>query len=121
MFYPQICRVLDLHICAVLSTPDVLSRIRCSAYGKVTIHRLVWYLHTRLLQPLINVIAVLLAIPLIVRRQSDGLVFDSTLYGLILAKLFAIFEVFASLGACEHIIPEIAAWGPVFIGGSRSA
>jgi lipopolysaccharide export system permease protein len=104
-----------------LSTPELLDRIRCPAFGLVSVHRLVLYLHSRFLQPMINVIAVLLTIPLMVRRESPGLVADSSLCGFLLAVLFGITQGFQSLGASHVIAPDLAAWGPVIVGGTLSA
>ena len=104
-----------------LSTPELLARIRCPAFGLVSVHRLVLYLHSRFMQPAMNVIAVLLTIPLMVRRESPGLVADSSLCGFILAVVFGITQGFQSLGASHIIPPDMAAWGPVVIGGSLSA
>lgn len=104
-----------------LSTPELLDRIQCPAFGLVSVHRLVLYVHSRFMQPLINMIAVLLTIPLMVRRESPGLVADSSLCGFVLAMLFALTQGFQSLGATHVIPPDLAAWGPVVIGGTLSA
>ena len=104
-----------------LSTADLIARIRCPAFGEVSIHRLVRYLHSRMMQPYINIIAVLLIIPLMVRRESRGLVMDSTLSGLVLTGMFGLIQTFQGLGAIELISPEFAACGPVVIGGAFSA
>ena len=104
-----------------LSTMEILDRIRCPAFGVMSIHRLVLYIHSRFMQPVLNVIAVLLTIPLMVRRESTGLPADSSLCCLLLATLFGVAQVFQSLGASQVIPPDLAAWGPVVIGGALSA
>lgn len=104
-----------------LSTMEILDRIRCPAFGMMSIHRLVLYIHSRFMQPVLNVIAVLLTIPLMVRRESTGLPADSSLCCLLLATLFGVAQVFQSLGASQVIPPDLAAWGPVVIGGALSA
>ena len=104
-----------------LSTLEILDRIRCPAFGMMSIHRLVLYIHSRFMQPVLNVIAVLLTIPLMVRRESTGLPADSSLCCLLLATLFGVAQVFQSLGASQVIAPDLAAWGPVVIGGALSA
>jgi lipopolysaccharide export system permease protein len=104
-----------------LSTLDLIDRIRCPAFGMVSVHRLVLYLHARFVQPLMNIIAVLIAVPLMVRRESPGLVADSSLCGFILAGLFGITQIFQYWGAIHFISPELAAWAPVVVGGSVSA
>lgn len=104
-----------------LPTTEILERIRCPAFGLVTAHRLVLYVHSRFVQPILNVIAVLITIPLMVRRESPGLAADSSLCCFLLAVLFGITQAFQSLGASYVVTPELAAWAPVVIGGALSA
>lgn len=104
-----------------LSTMALLDRIRSPAVGMVSVKRLVLFLHSRFVQPLLNIIAVLVTIPLIVRRESPGLVADSTLCLLVLALLFGLTHGFQSLGASQVVSPELAAWAPVVVGGSVAA
>ena len=104
-----------------LPTHEILDRIRCPAFGLVSVHRLVLYVHSRFMQPVMNVIAVLITIPLMVRRESTGLAADSSLCCFLLAVLFGVGQAFQSLGASYVITPDFAAWGPVVIGGTLSA
>ena len=104
-----------------LSTSDLLQRIKCPAISLVSVYRLVLYVHSRFTQPILNVIAVLLTIPLMVRRESPGLAVDSSLCCFVLAILFAVAQGFQSLGASHVVSPELAAWAPVVIGGTMSA
>ena len=90
-----------------LSTVELLDRIRCPAFGQVSVHRLVLYLHSRFTQPLLNLIAVLLTIPLMVRRESPGLAADSSLCGFVLALLFGVTQGFQSLGSLVCLSPPI--------------
>ena len=73
------------------------------------------------MQPVLNIIAVLLTLPLIVRRESPGLASDTSLCCFVLGVLFAVTQGFQSLGASYIVSPELAAWGPVVIGGAMSA
>jgi lipopolysaccharide export system permease protein len=104
-----------------LSTFDLLDRIRCPAFGSVSVHRLILYFHWRFVKPLMNIIAVLITVPLMVRRESTGLVADASICGLVLGVLFGVTQIFQFWGAAHFIAPELAAWGPVVIGGSVSA
>jgi lipopolysaccharide export system permease protein len=104
-----------------LSTREILARIRCPAFGLVTVHRLVLYVHSRFMQPLLNIIAVMITIPMMVRRESPGLATDSSLCCLLLAGMFGVAQAFQSLGASYVVTPDLAAWAPVVIGGVLSA
>lgn len=106
---------------SLLSTPELIDRIHSPAMGLVSIHRLVLHLHSRLVQPLLNVIAVLIAIPLMVRRESPGLVADSALCGFVLALVFGLIQVSQVLGAGQIVPADLAAWIPVVLGGTIAA
>jgi lipopolysaccharide export system permease protein len=69
----------------------------------------------------LHVIAVLLVVPLMVRRESPGIVADSALCGFVLASLFGIVQGSQFLGMSQMIPADLAAWIPVVVGGSVSA
>jgi lipopolysaccharide export system permease protein len=106
---------------SLLSTTELLQRIRCPAFGLVSVHRLVLHFHARLVQPLLNVIAVLIVVPLMVRRESPGIVADSALCGFVLASLFGLVQGAQVLGVSQIVPADLAAWIPVVMGGAISA
>lgn len=106
---------------AVLSIPELIGRIRSPAMGLELVHRLVLHLHSRLVQPILNIIAVLIAIPLMVRRESPGIVADSALCGLTLSLLFGLIQACQVLGVNQVVPADVAAWMPVLFGGTAAA
>jgi lipopolysaccharide export system permease protein len=102
---------------ALLSSSELLRRIRNPAFGLVSVHRLVLHLHSRLVQPLLNLIAVLIALPLMVRRESASLVVDAGLCAGLQGVLFGVVQLCQLLGGNLLIAPDLAAWLPVIIGG----
>lgn len=106
---------------ALLSTRELMDRIVSPAFGPETVHRLIVHLHGRFVQPLLNVITVLLVIPLMVRRESTGLVADSALCAVVLAAFFGVMYAGSYLGQAHLVAPDLAAWLPVVVGGSMSA
>ena len=106
---------------SVLSIPELIGRIRSPAMGLELVHRLVLHLHSRLVQPILNIIAVLLAIPLMVRRESPGVVADSALCGLVLSLLFGLIQACQVLGENQVVPADMAAWIPVLLGGTLAA
>lgn len=106
---------------SLLSTSELLDRIHSPAMGMVSIHRLVLHLHSRMVQPLLNLIAVLITIPLMVRRESPGLVADSALCGIVLALVFGLTQASQVLGTNQIIPADLAAWLPVVLGGTVAA
>jgi lipopolysaccharide export system permease protein len=105
----------------MLSTQELLRRARSPAFGMISAHRLVAHLHTRFVQPLLTVIAVLMVIPLMVRRESPGLVVDSARCAICLGLIFAFTQASFYLGQARIAPPDLAAWIPVVVGGSWAA
>lgn len=105
----------------MLSTQELLRRIRSPAFGMISAHRLVAHLHTRFVAPLLNVIAVLMVIPLMVRRESPGLVVDSAVCATVLVVIFGFTQASFFLGQSRLIPPDLAAWIPVVVGGGWAA
>lgn len=106
---------------ALLSSQELLRRIQSPAFGSMAVQRLVTHLHSRFVQPLLNMIAILLVIPLIVRRESTGLVVDSAMCGTVLAAMFGLTQGCLYFGQVQLMPPDIAAWIPVIVGGSWAA
>lgn len=105
----------------LLSSQELLRRIHSPAFGSMSVHRLVAHLHTRSVLPFLNVIAVLLVIPVIVRRESPGLVVDSALCAGVLAANFVVIQGCFYLGQSQIAPPDLAAWLPVIFSGSLAA
>ena len=106
---------------SVLSIPELIGRIRSPAMGLELVHRLVLHLHSRLVQPILNIIAVLIALPLMVRKESPGIVADSALCGLVLSLMFGLIQACQVLGENQIVPADTAAWIPVLIGGTIAA
>jgi lipopolysaccharide export system permease protein len=106
---------------AQLSTRELLQRIHSPAFGMESVHQMVVHLHARLMQPLLNVIAVFIVIPLMVRRESPGLVIDSALCAGVLIVLFGLMQACLYAGQARWAAPDVAAWTPVVIGGTLAA
>ncbi len=102
---------------ALLSSAELIRRIQNPAFGVVSVHRLVLHLHSRFLQPLLNLISVLITIPLMVRRESRGVVVDAGLCAAFQGLLFGAVQLSQLLGGSLLVAPDLAAWLPVIFGG----
>lgn len=102
---------------SLLSSRELLQRIRNPAFGLVSVHRLVLHLHVRFVQPLLNVIAVLITIPMMVRRESPGLVIDAALCSVLHGAFFGVTQASQYLGSGQWLPADLAAWLPVILGG----
>jgi lipopolysaccharide export system permease protein len=103
------------------STTEVISRIRNPAFGTASVRGLILNLHTRLMQPLINITAAILAVPLIVRRESRGLIVNLAFCSVILGGVYLAMQASFYLGRINYIDPAVAAWTPVILSGTLSA
>jgi lipopolysaccharide export system permease protein len=102
---------------SLLSSKELLQRIRNPAFGAASVQRLVLHLHFRFVQPLLNVIAVLMTIPVMVRRESRGLVIDAAFCAILHGVLFGVMQGCQFLGSGQWLPPDLAAWLPVVFGG----
>lgn len=105
----------------MLSTPDLLQRIRNPSYSLVLARTLVLHFHERMVAPALCIAYVLLVIPLIIRRNSRGMVSNAALCLLVMGLLFGVQQGFAALGQLNLVSPALAAWGPLVACGGTFA
>jgi lipopolysaccharide export system permease protein len=105
----------------MLSSQELLRRIHSPAFGLVSVQRLVVHLHSRFVQPLLGVISVLIVLPLMVRRESRGLVVDCAVSGAALGLLIGLTQGCLFLAQMRLMPPDLAAWIPVISGGTFAA
>jgi lipopolysaccharide export system permease protein len=105
----------------LLSSSELWRRINSPAVGLVSAQRLVVHLHTRFLQPLLNVVVVLLILPLMVRRESQGMVIDSATCMAVLAVMLVVSQAAQYAGQMRWLTPDLVAWIPVLVGGTAAA
>jgi lipopolysaccharide export system permease protein len=96
----------------LLSTSELIYRLRSPAFGQATA-RIAQTLHARLLRPFANLFAMLVSIPLILRKESRGLIANMAIASGVLAALLALSEGIAFCGQSGMMIPELSAWIPV--------
>lgn len=106
---------------SLLSMRELIRRIQCPAFGMVSVHRLVLHLHSRFVTPILNVLSILIVIPLMVRRESPGIVADSALCGFVIASMFGVIQGSQVLGMNQLVPADLAAWIPVIVAGAVSA
>jgi lipopolysaccharide export system permease protein len=100
----------------LLSTAELIYRLRSPAFGQST-GRLSQTLHARLVRPLANLLAMLVSIPLILRKESRGLIANMAIACGVLAALLGISEGVAFCGRSGMMLPELSAWIPVIVTG----
>jgi len=100
-----------------LSTPDLLRRVSNRSQAARVSHEQSLALHARLTRPLLNIAAVFLAVPFLVRREGRGLVANVAIAGGVMLLLLGGGEACLSLAKVQVMRADIAAWSPVVICG----
>lgn len=101
-----------------LSTPDLVRRIRNPSQTARSAHDQILALHSRLTRPLLNICAVLLAVPFLVRRERSGLVANLALCGAVMLVLLGFSESCLFLADLHVLSPDVAAWSPIVVCGT---
>jgi lipopolysaccharide export system permease protein len=104
----------------LISTAELIRRLKSPAFGEATA-RLAQHLHARLVRPLANILAMLLAIPLILRKESRGLITNMAISAAVLMAMLGFSEAVAYCGKTGSLSPEVAAWLPIFVSGTLFA
>jgi lipopolysaccharide export system permease protein len=105
-----------------VTTSELVNRVRWPMSGTPLQREQVLHLHTRLTRPLLNVVGIFLAIPLIVRRESRSLVTNIAMCMAGLAAVVGVAEAFQILGGKAALVsPESATWTPLIAGGGFCA
>jgi lipopolysaccharide export system permease protein len=104
-----------------VTTPELMRRIKNPAFSVVSIRGQMLNLHTRLLRPVADLICILLAVPLIVRKESRSLVTNMGICALMLGSMYALSQASYYLGSAHLIETDLAAWLPIVLCGTLSA
>lgn len=104
----------------LLSSMQLVNRIRSPSTAGVIVKRQSLALHSRVTRPLLSLLTITIALPLVLRRESTGLIVNLATCGLVLGVSFALTQASLALGSEGLIRPEIAAWFPVVLIGTTS-
>jgi lipopolysaccharide export system permease protein len=96
-----------------LSTSELLFRARQPSPGTGTARARLIHLHVRLTRPLVMLICVFLAFPMILRKDSSSLVTNVAFCALALATVFGTNQALRFLGQSGVLSPELAIWIPI--------
>ncbi|MEZ6044615.1 MAG: LptF/LptG family permease [Planctomycetaceae bacterium] len=103
------------------TTQDLIRRVKSPAANPLALRMQEMSLHTRLTQPILNILAILVAVPLVLRKESRGLIGNLALCATVLGVLFGLMQASFFMGRANLIEPDIAAWTPVITTGSFAA
>lgn len=105
----------------MISTTDLLRRIRNPAFGTITVRSQLIHLHTRLTAPLGNILCVFVAVPLIVRRESVSLITNMAVCTGVLGVIYGLTQAARYLAATNMVPIDFCAWLPVIVIGAIGA
>lgn len=101
-----------------LSTPQLVRRIKNPSTGLMSIREQTLFFHDRITRPLLNMISVIVIVPLILRRESRGLVTNLAVGALVMGALYGVTIGFGYLGKENIMRADLAAWSSVIFTGS---
>jgi lipopolysaccharide export system permease protein len=102
----------------VCGTPELVRRIRNPAYSGNVRHGFTVQLHERFRQPLLNLLATLVAVPLVIRREARSLVTSLASCAGVMGVLLGLMQGGRLAGSIGILSPDLAAWLPVIFTGT---
>lgn len=105
----------------LISTPALIQRIKNPTFSVLSVRSQTVHLHNRLLRPILDVIAVFIAVPLILRRESRSLVMNMASCTAVFLLVMISVQASQYLGSSNLIDLETAAWLPTILSGTLGA
>ena len=105
----------------LLSSVELVKRIRNPATGSMTVRQQSLALHSRITRPILSLLTIAIALPMVLRRESPSLIFNLAVCGTVLTATFAATQGFLLLGSDGWLRPDIAAWVPVILTGATTS
>ncbi|MEM9703088.1 MAG: LptF/LptG family permease [Planctomycetota bacterium] len=102
----------------ICGTPELVRRIRNPAYSNNVRHAFTIKLHERFRQPLLNLLATLIAVPLVIRREARSLVVSLAGCVGVMGALMGLMQGCQLLGSIGKLPVDLAAWLPVIVAGT---
>lgn len=103
------------------STPQLVQRINSPAFSQHTINRQILHLHNRMIRPLQNLIAVMVAIPFVLRKESQSLITNMACAAGVLILLLGLQHLGNFLASAKLLTPDFAVWMSILAGGGIAA
>ncbi len=105
----------------LLSSRQLVERIRNPSTGPVPVRGQSLALHSRVTRPILSLMCIAIALPLVMRRESRSLIGNMAICAAVLGFLYVFTQGSTVLGSSGLIPrPDLAAWIPVIVTGSAS-
>jgi len=104
----------------LLSSKELIERIRNPSTGFMPVQSQSLALHSRVTRPLLTLLSITIALPLIMRRESKSLIMNMATCALVLGVFYGFFQGCLAMGSGHFLRPDLAAWLPVIVMGGTS-
>ena len=104
----------------LLSSWQLIRRIQNPSTGKVPLRSQSLALHSRITRPILCLLSITIALPLVVRRESHSLITNMAVCSAVLGVSYAVTQACTALGSSGMLEPDMAAWLPVILNGAAS-
>lgn len=105
----------------LISSNQLVERIRKPAAGAVSIRAQSLALHSRITRPILCLLSIALALPLVLRRESTSLISNLAVCAAVLGTFYGITQACLAIGSQNVFSPDTAAWIPVILNGMAAA
>ena len=103
------------------STAELFRRIRNPSYANSSVRSLTLQLHSRLIQPVMNVVVIFIVVPLVVRKEGVGLVSNIAMCTAVMGLVFGVTQLGLYCGKVNLVSPSLATGAPVIFSGTLAA
>lgn len=104
----------------LLSSAQLINRIRNPSTGLVPLQSQSLALHSRITRPVLSLIALAMALPMVMRRESTSLILNMTICAAVLGGFYILTQGSLIMGGIGIVRPDMAAWLPVVATGGAS-
>lgn len=105
----------------MLSSWQLVQWIRNPATGPIPVRSQSVALHARITRPVLCLLSITMALPLVLRRESVSLIANMAVCAGVLGSFYAGTQASLALGNTGFLRPDLAAWLPVILSGWASS
>ncbi len=105
----------------LLSSMQLIQRIQNPSTGPMPVRGQSLALHARITRPLLCLLNIAIALPLVMRRESHSLITNMVVCASVLGFLYIVAQGCLALGTIGQVSPDFAAWLPVIACGVVSS
>ena len=105
----------------LLSSMQLIQRIQNPSTGPMPVRGQSLALHARVTRPFLCLLNIAIALPLVMRKESQSLITNMVVCAGVLGMLYMVAQGCFVLGSIGQVSPDFAAWIPVILGGVISS